>query len=55
VAECGLLGYGKADQQAEGIHTRLRSRAFVIVDAGTGRRVLIVVNDLPMVFGSVHR
>ncbi len=55
MAECGLLGYGKADQQAEGIHTRLRSRAFVIVDAGTGRRVLIVVNDLPMVFGSVHR
>jgi len=54
-AECGMLGYGKAKQQTEGIHTRLRSRAFVIADAKTAQRLLVVVNDLPMVFESVHR
>jgi neutral ceramidase len=64
-AGCGMLGYGKADQQTEGIHTRQRSRAFVIAEAeaeaeaetenGTGARILIVVNDLPLVFDSVHQ
>jgi neutral ceramidase len=55
IVECGLLGYGKAKQQATGLHTRLRSRAFVVVDAATGQRVLLSINDLPMVFDSVHR
>jgi neutral ceramidase len=50
-----MLGYGKADQVSAGIHTRLRSRAFVIVDAVTGRRVLLSVSDLPLMFDSVHR
>jgi neutral ceramidase len=50
-----MLGYGKADQQSAGIHLRLRSRAFVIVDAGSGQRLLIVVNELPLMFDSVHR
>jgi neutral ceramidase len=54
-AECGMLGYGKADQRTEGIHLRLRSRAFVIVDSETERRVLLSINDLPMMFASVHR
>jgi neutral ceramidase len=54
-AEVELLGYGKSDQRATGIHLRLRSRAFVFVDSATGRRILLVVNDLPMVFDSVHR
>jgi neutral ceramidase len=53
-AGCGMLGYGKADQQTEGIHTRQRSRAFVIAEED-GLRVLIVVNDLPLVFDSVHQ
>ena len=62
--ECGMLGYGKADQQTAGIHLRLRSRAFVIVDAESGqrpfptiqpRRLLIVVNELPLMFDSVRR
>ncbi|MDQ2728628.1 MAG: neutral/alkaline ceramidase [Actinomycetota bacterium] len=53
--EVELLGYGKSDQRATGIHLRLRSRAFVIVDTATGGRILMVVNDLPMVFDSVHR
>jgi neutral ceramidase len=54
-AECGMLGYGKADQQTEGIHTRQRSRAFVIAEGEDGPRVLLVVNDLPLMFDSVHR
>jgi neutral ceramidase len=53
-AGCGMLGYGRADQQTEGIHTRQRSRAFVIAEED-GSRVLIVVNDLPLVFDSVHQ
>lgn len=51
-AECGLLGYGKSDQQSAGIHTRQRSRAFVI-DDGT-ERVLLVVNDMPLLLESIH-
>ncbi|HEX4251596.1 MAG TPA: neutral/alkaline non-lysosomal ceramidase N-terminal domain-containing protein [Pseudonocardia sp.] len=54
-AECGLLGYGKPEQQSAGIHLRLRARAFVLVDAESGRRVLIVVNELPLIFDSIHR
>jgi neutral ceramidase len=52
---CGMLGYGKADQVSAGIHTRLRTRAFVFVDPATGARLLISVSDLPLMFDSVHR
>jgi neutral ceramidase len=52
---CGMLGYGKADQQTEGIHTRQRTRAFVIAEGESGPRLLLVVNDLPLVFDSVHQ
>jgi neutral ceramidase len=54
-AECGMLGYGRADQQTTGIHTRQRSRAFIIAASTEGARVLLVVNDLPLVFDSVHQ
>ena len=37
-AGCGMLGYGRADQQTEGIHTRQRSRAFVLADGLTAPR-----------------
>src|SRR4051794_14550146 len=50
-AGCGMLGYGKAEQQTAGIHLRLRSRAFVF-EAG-GRRVLLVVNEMPLPMESV--
>lgn len=50
-ADCGMLGYGKASQRTKGLHTRLRSRAFVFEDSG--RRVLLVVNDLPMITESI--
>jgi neutral ceramidase len=54
-AECGMLGYGRSDQQTEGIHTRQRTRAFVIAQGSDGPRVLLVINDLPLVFDSVHQ
>jgi len=54
-ADTGMLGYGKSRQRSDGIHLRLRSRAFVIADPAGGRRVLLVVNDLPMVFDNVCR
>lgn len=28
-ADCELLGYGKSWQRSRGLHTRLRSRAFI--------------------------
>ena len=27
IAEVGMMGYGRIDQQAQGLHTRLRARA----------------------------
>ncbi|MET7639939.1 neutral/alkaline ceramidase [Streptomyces sp. NPDC005438] len=55
IAEVGMMGYGRIDQQAEGLHLRLRSRAFVFEDTGTGRRVLLIVVDSPMIFDSVYQ
>ncbi|RCW43705.1 neutral ceramidase [Halopolyspora algeriensis] len=55
VAEVGMMGYGRMDQQAEGLHMRLWSRAFVIADRASTERVLLVVVDAPMIFESVHR
>ncbi|RBM24139.1 alkaline ceramidase [Prauserella sp. PE36] len=55
IAEVGMMGYGRTDQQAEGLHNRLRSRAFVVADPATGERVVLVVVDSPMIFDSVHQ
>ncbi|HTF47198.1 MAG TPA: neutral/alkaline non-lysosomal ceramidase N-terminal domain-containing protein [Pseudonocardia sp.] len=56
-AGVGMLGYGKADQRTEGIHTRLRARAFVIAEPGPGarKRVLLVIAELPLIFESIRR
>src|SRR5882757_6914988 len=56
-AGVGMLGYGKADQRTEGIHTRLRARAFVISEPGPGasKRVLLVIAELPLIFESIRR
>lgn len=54
-AECGMLGYGKAGQQTSGMHTRLRSRAFLVRDEASGEQILFSVSDLPMIFDSVRR
>lgn len=55
VAEVGMMGYASSEQVAEGLHTRLRSRSFVIVDRSTGKRVLLIMADSPMIFDSVHQ
>ncbi|WP_285831111.1 neutral/alkaline ceramidase [Streptomyces meridianus] len=56
VAEVGMMGYGRVDQQAEGLHTRLRARAFVVADeTAPGDRVLLVVVDAGMIFDSVRQ
>ncbi len=54
-AECGMLGYGKADQRTTGIHLRLRARAFVFATGTDGdtERVLLVVAELPLPMQSV--
>ncbi|HEY0574174.1 MAG TPA: neutral/alkaline non-lysosomal ceramidase N-terminal domain-containing protein [Pseudonocardia sp.] len=56
-AGVGMLGYGRADQRTEGIHTRLRARAFVIAEPapGAARRVLLVIAELPLIFESLRR
>jgi neutral ceramidase len=67
-AGCGMLGYGKAGQVTAGIHLRLRSRSFVIAEAPPpeeaapaaeaprpGKRVLIIVAELPLMFDSVRQ
>ncbi|NOY68413.1 MAG: neutral/alkaline ceramidase [Deltaproteobacteria bacterium] len=41
-AEEGMMGYSMPDQKTEGIMLRLRSRAFVVADPATGKRVAFV-------------
>lgn len=53
-AECGMLGYGVASQQTDGLHNRLRARAFVIADATAGTRLLLVVCEIPLLLESIH-
>ena len=51
IAECGMLGYGMKFQQAEGLHLRLRARAFAFYDGR--QRLMLVVCDLPLIFGDM--
>jgi neutral ceramidase len=56
IAEVGMMGYGRVDQQAQGLHTRLRARAFVFAGSeDADERVLLVVVDTAMIFESVHQ
>ena len=55
IAEVGMMGYGRTDQQAAGLHARTRARAFVIVDRAGGERVALVVVEIGMIFASVHQ
>jgi neutral ceramidase len=54
-AELGMMGYAMLDQKTTGIHTRLRSRAFVIASPCNGKRVAIVSADLGMVFQAIKQ
>src|ERR1043165_400198 len=53
-AENGMMGYSKFDQKTTGIHQRQRSRAYVVVDRTTGKRVVYVNADLAMIFRAVQ-
>jgi neutral ceramidase len=55
IAEVGMMGYGRVDQQAQGLHTRLRARAFVVAEEDGGPRVALVVVEVGMIFESVHQ
>ena len=50
----GMLGYGMRFQRSTGIHLRQRSRAFVIGDPATDRRLVFVVADIGMFFANVR-
>ncbi len=50
----GMLGYGMRFQRSTGIHLRQRSRAFVIGDPVSGRRLVFVVADIGMFFANVR-
>ncbi len=52
-ADCGMMGYGKADQRSAGVHLRLRARAFVF--CADYARLLLVVAELPLIFDSVRQ
>jgi neutral ceramidase len=50
----GMMGYGMRFQRTTGIHLRQRSRAFIVVDRATDRRVVFVVADIGMFFRNVR-
>jgi neutral ceramidase len=54
-ADCGMLGYGMADQQTAGIHLRQRSRAFIFAESFEAPRILLVVNEIPLLLESIHQ
>jgi len=54
VAELTMMGYSMPDQKAEGISTRLWSRAFVVESPCSGGRIAFVSADLGQVFQGVH-
>src|SRR5439155_19900726 len=48
------MGYGMRFQRSAGIHLRQRSRAFVLVDRATDKRLVYVVADIGMFFRNVR-
>lgn len=53
VAQVNFMGMGQTYQRGEGLHFRLRSRAFVIEDVASSKRIVFVSNDLCMTFGGM--
>lgn len=54
-AEVGMMGYAMLDQKTGGIHTRLRSRAFVVSSPCNGQRVAFVSADLASIYQGVKQ
>ncbi|GES91766.1 neutral ceramidase-like [Rhizophagus clarus] len=55
VAGINMMGYAMPEQIAKGLHIRQRSRAFIIIDPNTGKRVVFVSADLAMGSLAVRR
>ncbi|SNV18145.1 Neutral ceramidase precursor [Dermatophilus congolensis] len=51
-AETGMFGYA-ASQEVDGLHMRLYSRAFVVADQKSGKRVAMVTTDMGAMFPSI--
>ncbi|CAM2010034.1 neutral/alkaline ceramidase [Acanthopleuribacter pedis] len=54
-AEVGMMGYVSTEQKVSGIHLRLFSRAFIVVDPATDKRVVFVSADQAMIFQSIQQ
>ena len=54
IAGQGMMGYSDTEQVAEGLRQRCWARAYVIVDAATGERVVFVNADIACIFQSHH-
>ena len=52
-AEVNMMGMGQAGQRTSGLHFRLRSRATIIEDINTSKRIVYVTNNLCMTYGSM--
>ncbi|HEU4409467.1 MAG TPA: neutral/alkaline non-lysosomal ceramidase N-terminal domain-containing protein [Polyangiaceae bacterium] len=54
-AELGMMGYAMLEQKTAGVHQRLRSRAFVVGSACTGKRAVFVSADLMSISQAVKQ
>lgn len=52
-AENGFFGYSNWEQQTEGIHTRSRARAYIVLSPTSQKRLVFVSADLGSIFQSV--
>lgn len=51
--QVGMMGYAMMGQISNGLHYRLRARAFVFVDTSSGNRVAFVSTDSCMIFTGI--
>ncbi len=54
-AEIDMMGYAREEQKDNGLHSRLWSRAFIVADRQSKKRVVFVSADLGMIFASVKQ
>lgn len=54
-AEVRMMGYASMDQITAGIHTRLWSRAFIVEDPSSAKRVVVVTADLAFITQAVKQ
>ncbi len=53
--EVVMMGYANTDQITEGIHVRLRARAFIVADDTNSKRIVFVSTDLGQIFQGVKQ